>query len=79
MVQIPRNKVVARGKDTGSETATYLQNMANQFARGGWEFYRIDTVGVVNPGFLGAADLGEDKFTAYQIITFRRPVSPAAT
>jgi hypothetical protein len=37
----------------GNEAAYYLQTIANEYAAQGWEFYRVDTIGVVvEPGCL---------------------------
>ena len=47
--------------------------MANQYTAQGWEFFRVDTVGVaVQPGCL-AALLGQRQVVInYYVVTFRR-------
>ena len=51
MVQIPRTIVVSARK--GKEAARYLEDVVNEYAAEGWEFYRVDEIGVqVNPGCL---------------------------
>ena len=53
MVQIPPN-IEVRGAPKGQEAAWYLQDIVNKMAKEGWEFYRVDEVGVVvQPGCLG--------------------------
>lgn len=52
MVQVPPTLVVS-GKQTGQEAAEYLQNIVNQHAAQGWEYYRVDSIGVQSkPGCL---------------------------
>jgi hypothetical protein len=42
----------------------------------GWEFYRVDEIGVETvPGCLAAIFGGRSTHTAYYVITFRRPTS----
>ncbi|WP_250625923.1 hypothetical protein [Pinirhizobacter soli] len=54
MVQVPPNISVSN-KQQGNEAATYLQNVVNHYAQNGWEFFRIDQIGVqVRPGCLAA-------------------------
>ena len=73
MVQIPPN-ISMRSKDVrGQEAAAYLQDLANQMSRDGWEFYRVDTVGVVtSPGCLGSLFGAKTALTEYFVVTFRR-------
>ncbi|MFW6174790.1 MAG: DUF4177 domain-containing protein [Chloroflexota bacterium] len=53
MIQIPPN-VSVQGSDQRTAVASYLQQLANEQAREGWEFQRVDAIGVqVNPGCLG--------------------------
>jgi len=73
MVQIPRTiKVVGAA---GQEAAAYLQDLVNQMAADGWEFYRVDTVGVVvAPGCLGSLFGKQEELVHYFVVTFRRPI-----
>lgn len=74
MVQVPPNIQVKQS--SGQDAAAYLQNVANQYASQGWEFYRVDTVGVmVAPGCLGMLMGGKQSFNEYYVITFRRQKS----
>lgn len=45
MVQIPCSIVVKAGTEKGQEAAFYLQDLVNQMAADGWEFYRVDEIG----------------------------------
>ena len=73
MLQIPPNVVVQRGNYTGEEAAKYLQNITNEQAQLGWEFYRVDTFTVhVQPGCLGLLfGQRQTTFDNY-VVTFRR-------
>jgi hypothetical protein len=74
MVQVPPN-VLATSPEQGNEAARYLQQVVNDMAAQGWEFFRIDGIGVVeNPGCLGQL-LGVPAITRYyHVITFRTRV-----
>ena len=73
MVQLPQTFILK--KDTGSEIAVHLEKLAQEWASKGWEFYRIDSVGVlVQPGCLGPLLGVKQSMTYYNIVTFRRPL-----
>lgn len=73
MVQLPQTFVLK--KDTGSEIAPYLERLIQNWASKGWEFYRIDSVGVVvPPGCLAALGGARTTMTYYNVVAFRRPV-----
>jgi hypothetical protein len=73
MVQVPPRIVVEGGKQKGYEAALFLEELVNRYARQGWDFYRVDTIGVTTPpGCLGAI-LGQKEVTVqYYVVTFRR-------
>lgn len=72
MVQIPPNIQVKQS--SGQDAAAYLQTAVNQYAAQGWEFYRVDTIGVmVSPGCLGALLGAKQSYIEHYVITFRRP------
>lgn len=74
MVQVPPNIQVQASKEKGNEAAVYLQSIANEQADEGWEFYRIDTIGVqVNAGCLDALRGKKASLANYYVITFRKP------
>jgi hypothetical protein len=73
MVQVPPTIVVKQKEQAGNEAAFYLQSIANQYAAQGWEFYRVDTVGVVvQPGCLASLFGAQRTTTEYYVVTFRR-------
>ncbi len=74
MVQVPPNIEVQAKTQKGNEAAAYLENIVNANARDGWEFYRVDPIGVnVQPGCL-AGLLGQRTIlTTYYVVSFRKP------
>lgn len=73
MVQIPSNFAAQQNQTSGHEIAAYVQEWANRLASEGWEFYRIDTMGMTEvPGCLGGLFGGQATHTQYSIMTFRR-------
>ncbi len=79
MVQIPPNLVVAakgmfkQAPDPSTLAATYLQQIVNSEAQQGWEFFRVDSVGVKSePGCLAALGGAKTIDTVYYVITLRR-------
>lgn len=46
MVQLPPNIQINASTETGSEAANYLQRIVNDHAARGWEFFRVDLIGV---------------------------------
>jgi hypothetical protein len=73
MVQMPPNITVKEKVQQGTEAASYLQSLANQHAAQGWEFYRVDTVGIVTqPGCLGSLLGAKQQLVEYFVVTFRR-------
>lgn len=81
MVQVPRNiEVVApsilSGKQRADPTtvaAAYIEAIVNDNAAQGWEFYRIDSVGVSSsPGCLGGVLGHKMTFDSYSVISFRK-------
>lgn len=73
MVQMPPNITVKEKTQQGTEAAVYLQSLANQHAAQGWEFYRVDTVGIVTqPGCLAGLFGAKQQLIEYFVMTFRR-------
>lgn len=77
MVQVPPTIVLK--KDTGQgEAAQYLQAVVNQEAVQGWDFYRVDQIGVKQrPGCLGALMGQHEATTIYYVVSFRREQNQA--
>jgi hypothetical protein len=74
MVQVPQT-LGAESLDPNQQLAAkYLERVINKFAAEGWEFYRVDSIGiVVPPGCLGAFFGAQVKHQAFHVITFRQP------
>ena len=74
MVQIPTS-ISLRAKDArGQEAAHYLQKIVDENAVNGWEFYRVDQVGVqVKPGCLAGLFGTSAQNLVYYVVTFRKP------
>jgi hypothetical protein len=71
MVQLPQTFLLQ--KDTGKEIAVYLEKLSQEHSAQGWEFFRIDQVGVaVSPGCMGAMTGVKQTMTYYNVVSFRR-------
>lgn len=71
MVQLPQTFVLKQ--DTGKEIAAYLEKLAQEHSAQGWEFFRIDQVGVaVSPGCMGALTGAKQTMTYYNVVSFRK-------
>lgn len=74
MVQVPPNIEVKANKHRGNEAAVYLETVVNDYASEGWEFYRIDSIGVsVKAGCFDALKGHKDSMASYYVISFRKP------
>ncbi|GIK58836.1 MAG: DUF4177 domain-containing protein [Chloroflexi bacterium] len=74
MVQMPPTIIVKAKEERGHEAAVYLESLANAQAEEGWEFYRVDTVGIVSqPGCLAGLFGAKQTLVQYFVVTFRRP------
>lgn len=72
MLQMPPNIALSGGNVQGNEAAAYLQKIVNEQAFKGWEFYRVDVLGVQTPaGCLGG---GTPNLRQYYVVTFRKPI-----
>ncbi|MEZ8745945.1 hypothetical protein AB4516_15780 [Vibrio sp. 10N.222.54.F12] len=75
MVQIPPNIAVDMKDSQGDDAARYLENVVNQYAREGWEFHRVDTIGVqIQPGCMDALKGRKMENASYYVISFRKEV-----
>ena len=73
MVQIPTNIAVQMKAHKGNEAAAYLESVVNEYAEQGWEFFRVDSVGVqVQPGCFDALGGKSEQNDVYHVVTFRR-------
>jgi hypothetical protein len=72
MVQIPQDIAVDTKKHKGNEAAVYLEGVVNKYAASGWEFQRIDSIGVaLRQGCFGALSGKKEEYNQYHVITFR--------
>lgn len=75
MIQLAPTISVDARKEMGNEAAIYLESIVNEQAKQGWEFYRVDTIGVVTkPGCLGSLFGAKETAIEYYVATFRKPV-----
>jgi hypothetical protein len=75
MVQVPPNIEVTSKGQRGNEAATYMSDVVNQHARDGWEFYRVDPIGVnVKPGCIASIFGQKEVLYTYYVICFRKEV-----
>lgn len=76
MIQVPPNIEVQSKQQRGNEAASYLENIVNANARDGWEFYRVDAIGVnVKPGCLAGLLGQKEVLSTYYVVTFRKPTA----
>ena len=73
MVQIPPTLLVRTKAEKGTAAGQYLQDLANEHAARGWEYFRVDTMGVhTPPGCLGAVASQKGEMVEYYVVVFRR-------
>jgi hypothetical protein len=74
MVQVPPNIAVRTREHRGNEAAAYPEGVVNEYARDGWEFYRVDSIGVdVQPGCFDALSGRKAQSATDYVVTFRQP------
>ncbi|MCK6263961.1 DUF4177 domain-containing protein [Vibrio sp. ZSDE26] len=73
MVQTPPNIAVEMKSHRGNEAAAYLERVVNEYADDGWEFQRVDSIGVqVQPGCMDSLFGKKVQNNSYYVITFRK-------
>jgi len=79
MIQIPPNvsltakKLFGKAPSTSEVAAKYLEHVVNEEAQGGWEFLRVDTIGVSSsPGCLASLFGAKETIVSYYVITFKK-------
>jgi len=73
MVQVPPSIVVQENAHQGNEAAAYLQTIVNEESKAGWEFYRVDQVGVeTQPGCIDGLLGHKAEYKSYYVVTFRK-------
>lgn len=79
MVQIPPTIEIGEKEEKRRVAAGYLESVVNKYAEKGWEFYRVDQIGVrVNPGCLAGLLGVPAQHTVYYVVTFRQWVEASA-
>lgn len=73
MVQVPPVIRVKYKEQQGGEAAAYMEEIVNRQAQEGWEFYRVDSIGIrTEPGCLGSLFGQTAQTLEYYVITFRK-------
>jgi hypothetical protein len=73
MVQVPPTISVREGVSHGRKAAGYLEEVVNEHAAQGWDFFRVDTIGIwVEPGCIRSLLAVPPQLVQYYVITFRR-------
>ncbi|MCK4762923.1 MAG: DUF4177 domain-containing protein [Candidatus Aminicenantes bacterium] len=73
MLQVPQIIKIKAKDYQGGEAAAYLEQIVTQEAREGWEFYRVDTIGVYSQAGCIASLFGsKDELSEYYVVTFRK-------
>lgn len=72
MIQVPPNISVRAKDNKNGIAAQYLESVVNKWASEGWEFQRVDTIGIEEkPGCFAGKSKG---VVNYYVITFRKEV-----
>ncbi len=75
MVQIPPNISIEEGVPFGQRAANFLEAVVNKYAQQGWEFFRVDPIGIhVEPGCLSSLFGASATTTTFHVVSFRRKV-----
>lgn len=69
MVQVPPN-IATNRKNINTAAADYLEDVVNEWASRGWEFFRIDDFSTQEPA--GCFSGGKVIIHSYKVITFRK-------
>jgi hypothetical protein len=75
MIQIPPEIRIQAKNVKGQEAAIYLETIVAEQAKQGWEFYRVDAIGVEeSPGCIGGLLGQKTSYYTYYVVSFRRTV-----
>ncbi len=80
VMALPRHFTVNGGQPRGpgvpERVAAFVEEKMKKEAREGWEFYRIDSVHVVEPpSWFGRLTGQNETTTAFNLLIFRRPLA----
>lgn len=71
---VQSNQTVLQDKKEEGAAAKWLEELSNEWAQKGWDFYRVDSMAVHTPGgCLAGAQGGETR--TVMIVTFRKPAT----
>lgn len=71
-VSVPCNLVCQHGLNLGETLAKYIENVINEMAQDGWEYYRTDSYSMIEaPSCLGALFGHKEKMGIYNVLVFR--------
>ena len=77
MVQVPPNVEIDSPADRGHAAEVYLTGLTAEMGNEGWDFFRIDAIGVVErPGCLAGLLGVRSTVTPYYVVAFRRLRQP---
>ena len=72
-VPVPSHLATQEGRDLAQELANYIQNIINNMAKDGWEFYRADNFSISETlGCLSSLFGVKPNMENYNILTFRK-------
>lgn len=73
MIQVPPSIQVDAKTHKGNEAAAYLESVVTEHTGDGWEFFRVDELGVrVKPGCLAGLFGQSATLVTYFVVTFRK-------
>lgn len=73
VIQTPPHIEAPKNEQMGQAAALYLEGLINRMAEDGWEFFRVDSMGVfTNPGCLASLSGQKQMQQMYYVVTFRR-------
>jgi hypothetical protein len=70
MQQLPPAIQASNAQQMNTVAASLLQNLVDQHAVDGWEFFRVDQFMVIEP--TGCLNSGKEARVPYYVVTFRR-------
>lgn len=77
MVQVPPDVEINSASDRGHAAELYLTSLTAEMGHEGWDFFRIDTIGVVErPGCMARLLGFGATVTYYYVVAFRRLRQP---
>ncbi len=73
MLQVPPVIQITAKEKKGREAAAYMEEIVNEQAQAGWEFFRVDSIGIhTEPGCLASLFGKKAETLEYYVVTFRK-------